>query len=326
MEKTISFEEYSNIKDNIDSMTSEEELIETHKKLIGRNMKSSYYEIKDCGVDFIRILLSLDWGRSIVYDYTDGAKSFIQSKYLSDYFKNSIKKLFPNASIEDLNSDKLINDMSEEDIRSIYHMITEYLHNTDKRESNISYHILNYLFKLNGNGVTSFIKNNMNNRDIANHILLTSGLSDRASYYSGRGVGDLDAYNLAAIFNKLLTLDKKYAIEFVKMVNKMKTLGATEFIITFKNFANNNFEANDLDIEESNNSLEGLYDRSRDVVAFLSVYMTMERGNDIEYQISASDAIKELFLSLINDSLDTLYPEILYDYPINFDNKKSKRI
>ena len=42
--------------------------------------------------------------------------------------------------------------------------------------------------------------------------------------------------------NQLKFLDKEYALEFVKMVNDMETLGATEFIESFYLFATNKFK------------------------------------------------------------------------------------
>ncbi len=71
----ISMDAYREIESRIDSMMSEEELIETHKKLIGHSAKSDYYGVKDCGVDFIKTFLSRDWGRTIVYHYSQGAKN-----------------------------------------------------------------------------------------------------------------------------------------------------------------------------------------------------------------------------------------------------------
>ena len=56
----ISMDDYNQIEAKIDSMTSEEELIETHKRLIGVSCKCDYYEVRDCGVEFINKFLSLN--------------------------------------------------------------------------------------------------------------------------------------------------------------------------------------------------------------------------------------------------------------------------
>lgn len=317
----ISIDDYNEIKARIDSMTTEEELIESHKRLAGKTCKTDYYEIKDCGVEFIKDFLSRDWGRGIVYRYSQGPENFIQSKYLSDYFKTSIRELLSKEDLSDevvnaINSDKLINDMSNEELGEIYSSIKDFYRKSEQETVNIAGSIMSFLYKLNGKGVISFIKNNVNNRDLASHILLTSGLNDRASYYSGRGVNyrDLNEKNLIAIFGKLLKLDQSYATEFVEMVKQMKTLGATEFINSFMNFAASGFKSENLNNEDSNISLDGLYGQASDTVAFVSIFSAMSRGNDMDYQISASERMKHSFISRIRPILMEINPEFTYDY------------
>lgn len=325
----ISMNDYERIKSTMNSMMSEEELIETHKKLIGISCKSDYSEVKDCAADYIIELLSRDWGRTIVYHYSPRDKNFIQSKYLSDYFKNSIKELLSDEELGQevlnaLNSDKVINDMSEEEILSIYSAIKEFYAKSPRTEKvSVANYFMSLLYKLNGPGVVSFIKNNVNNEDLARHILLTSGLNDRASYYSGRGVNysDLNENNLVAIFSKLLKVDADYAINFVDMVRQMKTLGATEFINSFMSFATNGFKVESLNLEDSNVSLEGVHGEARDVVAFASLVSVMSRENDQDYQIRASEQMKNAFMSKIRPILQSIDPnyEGLEDQSFNFD-------
>ncbi len=319
--ETISYNDYKEIESKIDSLASEEELIEIHKGLIGKT-SNNFFEITDCGVSFVENLLSRDWGRSIVYLYSEGAQNFIKSKYLSDYFKESIKELLSSKQLSKklsnaLNSDKAINDMSESEIRMIHSSIKDFYKKSKNEEiTNVASSFMTYLYQLDGKGVISYIKKNVNCYDLANHILLTSGLSDRASYYSGRGVnrGDLNEKNLTSIFKKLLKLDPNSAIEFAEMVKQMKTLGATEFINSFKNFAYNGFKVENINPEESNISVDGLHDEARDVVAFLSIYSTLRRGDDTEYQMAASEGIKHSFISTIRPVLDVIKPDFTYEY------------
>lgn len=316
----ISMDDYKRIEGKIDSMINEEELVEAHKSLVFKFCKNDYYEIKDCGVQFIKIFLSRDWGRTIVYNYSEGAKKFIKSKYLSDYFKASINELLSDEkltteAINAINSDKEINDMSEDELNIIYSSIKEFYAKQRIRETdNVANYFMSLLQKLDGKGVIAFIKNNINNINLASHILTTSGLCDSASYYSGCGVNysDLNEENLIAIFKKLFRLDSNYAIEFVNMVNKMKTLGATEFINSFKKFATNNFKLDNLKTEDSNISLDGVYGKTRDTVAVISIFSAINRGNDINYQINASEQIKRSFLSRIKPVLIEIDP-IFFD-------------
>lgn len=310
----ISMDDYRKIESRIDSMTSEEQLIETHKQLIGSSFKSDYWKVNDCGVEFIGKFLSRDWGRSIVYHYSQGAQDFIHSKYLSDYFKNSIKELLLEENVSDeilsiLNSDKLINDMTEEEILLIHSAIKDfYRKSTDLDKDNVANYFMSFLYKLNGKGVVSYIKNNVNNNDLASRILTTSGLNDRASFYSGRGVnyGDLSDKNLEEIFRKLLKIDLDYAMNFIDMVRQMKTLGATEFINSFKRFASNDFKSDLSNVEDSNVSLDGVYDEARDVIAFSSIFSLMSRGNDQDYQTRASEQMKNVFISRIKPILKSI--------------------
>ncbi len=211
-----------------------------------------------------------------------------------------------------LTSDRLINDMSEGEILSIYSAIKEFYNKTTKSEIvTVASDFMSLVYKLNGPGVVSFIKNNVNARDLARHILLTSGLDDSASYYSGRGVnyGDLSENNLVAIFSKLLKVDMDYGMNFVDMVRQMKTLGATEFINSFMRFAANGFKSNTQNIEDSNVSLDGVYGNARDTVAFISIFSAMNRGNDQEYQIRASEQMKDSFMLKIRPVLQSINPD-----------------
>lgn len=328
----ISMDYFKNFESKIDlNTTREEELIEAHIELVNKSCKDDYYEIKDCGIEFIEKFLSRDWGRSIVYQYTPEAEKFIKSKYLSDYFKNSIIELLSQYYLSDevlntLNSDKPINDMSEEEIKAIYSALNECYPKT-KRNDKIASCFMSFLYKLDGKGVTSFIKNNISNYDLANHILLTSGLSSRASYYSGRGVnyGDLNDNNLIAIFNKLLKIDIDYAINFVDMVQKMKTLGATEFIKSFKNLAINDFKIDCITFDDSNFSLDGVYGEARDNIAFISIFSAMNQKND-NYQTIASKRMKASFMLRVKPILLKINPNyyeeqhkqsLNYNYHIN---------
>ena len=310
----ISMKDYKLLESAIDGM-SEEKLIKSHTALINKTCKNEYREIKDCGVEFIDYFLCRDWGRSIVYQYNSGAIKFIYSKYLSDYFKNSVKELLKDDEQSEilsnaLNSDKNINDMSEEEIKEIHLSIKEHYRNVDEKRSNIAPNFLTYLLKLDGKGVTSYIKNNIDKRYLVSRILLTSGLNDRASFYSGRGVvsSDLCEKNLIEIFKKLIKYDTNYGLNFVNMVMDMETLGATEFINSFKNLAANNFEYEKRNIEKSNISLDGVEGDARYAVGIISIFGTINNTNKY-FQIEESNCMKERFIAAINHILKKISPD-----------------
>ena len=294
-------------------------LIKLHKELIGKNVKTYEYldKIVDGGVKLVFDLFERDEGRSIVYHYSFSESEFIHSTYLSSYFKDSIKKLLGDSIEEELanilNSDKDINDMEEEEIKVIKDTLDSFYSNPNyKPVSNIAASFMTYLYKLEGIGVTSYIKNNISKDKIAYHCMFTSGLIPRADFYSGRGVKecDLNADNLVSIFNKLCVLDKEYALEFVEMVNSMKTLGATEFIESFYNFAWNGFKHFAENVVDSNISF-GNSNESRHAIALGTILSTIH-SSDRGIQIYMSKLIVNDFMWEIRKKLRSIDPENKY--------------
>lgn len=282
------------------------------EKIKGKKIVCEHKIIDDGGIYFIDSLLNCDWGRSIVVTYNEKQMEFIRSRCLSDYFKEGIRELLSSVmtkEIEDiLNSDKDINQMDENEIKVLYDAVHNYYSNNRGIKENVANYISSYLYKLDGKGVTSFIKNNIDGEDIARRILLTSGLNSRASYYSGRGVMhcDLNDEHLTEIFMKLLRLDEKYASNFIDMVCNMKTLGATEFINSFINLGDNKFEYSSENVDNKNVSLDDVYGGARDVVALGSIFSMMNRRDD-DYQVEASNTMKLNFLSRIRKNLKDVH-------------------
>ena len=242
----------------VDGISSLNDYIEVLESLSGK--KDEKNKIGDCGVEFIKNLLERDCNRTIVYNYSNAAKEFLSSKYLSDYFKKGIKEHIirdmeanndfkgnvTNELMELLDSEKLINDMSEEEIGNILSICKKLSYNPECRTINNCFYQL--LYKLDGEGVISYIRNNTNPGILAAIILETSGINNNASWYSGRGVNpnDLDYTNLITIFEKLAKYDINYAYSFTKMVKGMDLLGATEFINSYNRLSYNDFEYTDI--------------------------------------------------------------------------------
>lgn len=253
----------------------------------------------------------------------------MKSKYLSNYLKHRMKKMFAELDdisnekkfyteeiIKILNSSKSINEMNEEEIKAIYNKIKLYIASSNKYQNQIidnktGHCFLHLIYKLDSKGVIALLKddNYVTKYDLADRILSTSGLNSRASYYSGRGVnyGDLNDENLAAIFKKLLTIDLDYALNYVEMVKQIKTLGAIEFINSFKDLAKNNFKIESLNSPKSNASLDGLYDRQRNTCGFISCLSVMDGDNE-EYQIYQTEQMKNSFIARISPFLKEINP------------------
>lgn len=301
MENNIDYQDYQDNYKRYFSSLSCEQMIDIIDYLKGKSTSGEFEEIDDCAVDLLSRFLTMDWGRSIVIEYTKEQKKFIKSTYLSNFFKESIKEMLGDTISEKvnevLNSEKNINDMTEEEIKTIREAIEEYYRiNRKSPKSNISSRFMSYIYKLNGKGVASYIKNNIPPYELAKHMLITSGVNDRASYYSGRGVnyGDLSDKNLAAIYKKLYILDYKYASSFVWLVNNMRTLGATEFIESFLNLGRVGFDTTKYNIvSDKNISLDGLKGEAAYLVGAISFFETSRRNE--EYQIDASECMKLAF-------------------------------
>jgi hypothetical protein len=119
MENNIDYQDYQdNYKRYFGSLNCEQ-MIDIIDYLKGKSTSDEFEEIDDCAVELLSRFLTMDWGRSIVIEYTKEQKKFIKSDYLSNVFKKSIKEMLGDTIAEEvnkvLNSDKNINDMTEEE-------------------------------------------------------------------------------------------------------------------------------------------------------------------------------------------------------------------
>ena len=286
MENNIDYQEYQdNYKRYFNSLNCDQ-MIDIIEYLKGKSTSDEFEDIEDCAIELVTRLLKMDRGRSCVIEYTKEQKKFIKSKYLSNYFKESIKEMLGESISKELlnilNCEKNISEMTEEEIKIIKTEIDEFYRTNGKSEKwNISSCFMPYIYKLNSEGTKKFIINNTYPAELAKQILNTSGLNPRSSYYSGRGVnyGDLNDKHLAEIYRKLLILEPNYAKSFVWLVDNMRTLGATEFIDSFINLGHAGFDYNKFNvISDSNISLDGLQGNAAFMVGAISFYETSRRG------------------------------------------------
>lgn len=297
--------------------------IGVHQHLVGKTYTDDEGWIIDYGVKYVTNYFDCEWGRLNVYKYSTDEMEFIRSKYLSDYFKTSILsaiELFKddylideyNMLVSILSSNKMISEMSEEEIKVIKMSIDKYYNNPRRpKKTSVMGYFITYLYKLEGKGVSAYIKNNIDNDDIAHHIIERSGLNYRSSFYSGRGIncGDMDTDKLVAIFNKLLAIDSEYALSFVEMVLHMKTLGATEFIESFKRLAARGFKFESLCVSDSNVSLDGAYGEDRHTVAMASIFSIIGSNTNQEYEVIGAESLKRSFIYQISNVLAEINSE-----------------
>ena len=83
----------------------------------------------------------------------------------------------------------------------------------------------------------------MNSIELGDKILRDHMQVTRASFYAGRGPcrSDLHGGMLFGIFKDLDKVDSGYAENFIRLVESIPSIGATEFIVAYDNFAKHDF-------------------------------------------------------------------------------------
>ena len=322
----LTSKEYRNIIDEsrLDCKLSMEERL---SMLIGKSCEEE--DIKDCGVVYVSEKLLLDWGRTHLLVFSEEAMAFFRSTFLSDYFKSSIKTLLEDEELDEvtlnaLNGEKDINDMSEEEVKAIIDAINKYCQKEDRKYlPNIAYYIDHYLYKLNGPGVMSYIKNNISGREIAEQIVFTSGIpSTRPEFFAGCGVRpwNFNSDNLTEMFLKLMTIDKQYAIAFAKMVLKVKILCETEFMESFYDLGAHDFEISKTKICDNSYSLNSVPQERLNSTALAYAFLAHANGTTSKSaeikeseDMQTTESIKRTFIKEIKPLLDKIAPDFDYE-------------
>lgn len=314
------YQNNSKQKENIDKIIESIIVLLSDKK-DDCDMKDAFYSLKEKNIDDLTIddVYHIALQLKIIYERRISRQEYVE------FLTTSIRELLPIESacsdypeiLSILNSDKQINDMSEEEIKTIYSVVADIIINANREGKNISSianNIGDYLFRLNGPGVTSFIINNADRQSLANCILNISGINiDINSYMLGYGVDleKLNSNNLYIIFEQLLKLNRDYAIEFVNMVMNMKVLDVIAFINTF-----NKFVANEFRIDESmiarNDSYKDIYSRNNDKTHML--LSTMFNLPNKQTSLDITSDIKRDFLLQVMSIMNRYDPEFVKKY------------
>lgn len=288
---------YSNFNELCDALLdmSCEEIILQHSNLKGKNYITEDKIHQDYYYDrFIEIILNYDYYK--IRRETDELHKFINSKYLSDYFKVMIKEKIKgmdncDIALSALNSNRELSSFNEEEFDSIYKALQNlvFLY----RKPDFAYKLIIPLaFKLDSEGANNFLNNKVEPIKVIKQIVGASGMIENPEYYSGRNATfeDLNGEILFEIFRKLERLNKKKALAMVKMTFEMPNLSATTFLKTLYNLAVNGYNfTKDIIIE--NNNVDNLgqfghdYDYTEDIknqFKNLLVDMLEERKKHIE--------------------------------------------
>ena len=297
---------YSNFKELCNAILdmSCEEIILQHINLKGKNYITEDKVILDYYYnEYIKAILNFDYGYSIVRRETEELHKFINSKYLSDYFKQMIKEKLEgmdncDIALSAVNSNREISSFTEEEFNSIYKSLQNlvFLY----RKPDFLYKlILPLALKLDSKGTNEFLNNKVDPKIVIKQIVSTSGMDENPAYYSGRKAtfADLNGEILLEIFRKLEKLDKKKALAMVKMTLEMPTLGATAFLNSLYNLAANGYNfSKDIIIE--NNIDFGNPKRNSTIAAGLGTMMGQLNLGDY------TEDIKNQFKNLLVDFLE----------------------
>jgi len=266
-----------------------EDIIKAHKNLTEKKFINDDY-IGDYGRSFMTKLLSFDYGYCFPKEMPKGLEQFFNSKYFSDNFKTILKEIIektPSCVPELLNSEKSLSEFTEEEFNDIASTCRH-----------ISYDNIMIILalKLNSEGARNFLMNRVDPMTLIERIVLTSGLNDRAEYYSGRGalMCDFNGEHLISIYNKLAKLDSHKALNMAKMALNMPTLGATEFLESLYNLAQNDYKLDETTISTNNVSLGSTRDEERTSISIASIasFLCGSRRDE-------TFAIKSQFLNLL---------------------------
>lgn|GEM_PF-3160989 len=304
----MDYTEFQALEKRMEKMTCEQ-LITTHQSLVGKVNTSGIHDNLNYYDYFMSIALDKDFGYSIPKDTESGVVEFLNSQYVSTYYKEWIakkiadKKLLqentPQADIVygAIKSERTIAEFNENEFDAIYRALQE---NYDYS----NYAILALAFKLNSQGAIGFLNNQVDPITVAKRIVSTSGLSNRPEYYSGRGakLGDMNGKHLISIFQKLSRLDVGKALNMVKMTMEMPTLGATEFIESLYRLAYSGYNLNNTDVSTNNFSFGNAKGKEMGVIG-AAMFAEAFGG----YRSDDTSAIKREFVGLLPKELSTSY-------------------
>lgn len=225
-----------------------------------------------------------------------GVIEFINSKYVSDYLKKYIinNKYYKIEEVKEiLRSNTNILDFDPVTLKLLF---------------DNSFEIKSLVYN-SGTTKCNKILEKEDVNDLTNLILRqTIGIS-KSSYFAGRGVrrSDLNENHLTLILNALRRIKSdKEAKNFIELVFKMPTLGATEFIETFKYFSAVGFDVNKTYIETDNCSLNSARDAQREMVAFCAFMNLVNNKSDGKW---ATSNIKMGFSDINEKSIKELIPD-----------------
>lgn len=251
------------------------------------------------------------------YNYDDSSLVAEINRYLDEDDANKLLNEFKELiylNIKDYNyseelkelltGDKHFNDFTKEEIKRI--MNFDVPDGNRERYNRYCYHLTNYLFVLDGLGVIQYLKEAYGD-NLPIEMLKRSNVCTSAFYYSGYGVdySILGERHLFSLYRKFVKYYPDKIEEFIKLVNGIDLLTATEFVNNYMKFVRNGLNS-DFIFEKGNISINGLDCDKRDSLGLISAFSLFgNRGSgddefDKKWDKRSNDIIKRDFEKLVN--------------------------
>ena len=151
----------------------------------------------------------------------------------------------------------------------------------------------------------------LGDRILSKHMQVT-----RASFYAGRGPcrSDLNARMLFGIFKDLYEESREYGENFIRLVDSIPSIGATEFIVAYNEFARNGFafkgeEADSQYAIEGRTDKEKMQEATCYALGALGIFSVNRSAEEAE---RVSDSIKEGFYNYTRKYYEDDFGKCLY--------------
>ena len=296
MAKRIKKEEFENLVKSIDTMQNVDDFIKAHKSLIGAEYLDGDIVERNLDAKFLKRICYHYWDDDHDLTYPLVVTNFMNSEYLSDFFKDYIVN---NLSYNSSNYEK-IKELQEKvkGVHKIGELEASDFNNiiSNLRRSTIDL-FMEYVYKLESKGAETFLKAyHKAHPYLADDLLHAVNMVARSEFYSGRGVKDYDlnAKQLYGIFWRLSSIKEDYAIEFIKLVRGIELLTASDFIEALQDFEKNGFVAEKT--KHQNVHLDGVHGKQRNAVAMAAVLSILGDNESYEVQKERSESIKNTFM------------------------------
>ena len=167
----------------------------------------------------------------------------------------------------------------------------------------------------------------MESYDLGNEILEKHMQVTRPGFYAGRGpcTSDLDGVMLYRIFKDLHEVSPEFGENFIRLVDSIPSIGATEFIYAYRDFSRNGFLFEEKK-ETEEPGIEGTNDKEKmqSAACFIGGALGIFSTNDTpEQAMAVSNSIKSYFYRLANKFYKGVYGESFSNYE---DSKVSKDV